>query len=90
VSRNVSYGTAYHNGADCEECGVRIMWESMSAHRAWHDAQVHRFALLREAVLDLIEVVYRGYPEMTANAKELFDTEWHRWEKVNSEGVDSE
>jgi hypothetical protein len=91
----VSYGSAYHNGADCEFCGVRVMWDSMSTHRAWHEEWNGRHAGLqlklqttRMVILDLVEVIYQHDPEngnkVIQQLKELWDLQMY------SEGVDSE
>lgn len=69
----MSYGTAYHNGADCEECGVRVMWDQLAQHRAWHADKNQMLDVLYKAIQDLIEIIYKDHPEAGVIALQLLN-----------------
>jgi hypothetical protein len=81
----MSYGSAYHNGADCEWCGVRVAWDQMKLHREWHMSL--KIKMMKMAILDLAQIIYRDSPDMGGAVMEELQT---RLGLSNSEGVSSE
>lgn len=85
----MSYGTAYHNGADCGECGVRVMWDQLATHRAWHADKNAFQDTLYKAIQDLIEIIYKDHPEAGVIALQLLNASITKVQ-LSVEGVSSE
>jgi hypothetical protein len=93
----VSYGSRYHDGDVCDQCGCTVPWNRMRVHANWHrlqDQRSERVEVLRrqmkfvkDAVDDVIEILGRtGSPESWDAAMKLYDRAWEKISTVDSEG----
>lgn len=98
----MSYGSRYHDGDMCDQCGSLIRWERLRVHADWHrlqDQRSERVEVLRrqmkfvkDAVDDVIEILGRTNvsPEKWEEAMRLYREAWTMVSRVDSGGVSNE